>query len=79
MAGSYAFHGNISAICRTPEAFVTGVAGASFEPETIELMRLVLEDAAAKLPRHSRTSGVKSELAELILKSAAGGERDPIR
>jgi hypothetical protein len=61
------------------EAFVGIVAGASFEPETIELLRLVLDNAAAMLPTHLRTSSVKIELAELILKAAARGERDPVR
>ena len=55
------------------------VAGASFEPETIKLMRLVLDNAAAMLPTHLRTLSVKIELAELILKAAAQGERDPVR
>jgi hypothetical protein len=53
--------------------------GVSFEPETIELMRTVLDAAVMKLPKHLRASDVKSELAELILKSAAAGERDPTR
>jgi hypothetical protein len=56
-----------------------GPPGATFEPETIELMRVVLEDAMAKLPTRMRTSSVKVELAELILKSAARGERDADR
>jgi hypothetical protein len=50
--------------------------GATFEPETIELMRTVLEEATAKLPARLRTSSVKLELAELILRAAARGERD---
>jgi hypothetical protein len=57
---------------------MASVAGASFEPETIELMRRVLESAAAMLPMKLRTSSVKIELAELILNSAAAGERDLI-
>jgi hypothetical protein len=47
--------------------------------QTIELMRAVLEETAAKVPKHLRTASVKVELAELILKFAAGGERDPSR
>jgi hypothetical protein len=54
-------------------------AGTSFEPETIELVRQVLEDTVAKLPIHLRTPRVKIELAQRILKAAAAGERDPIR
>jgi hypothetical protein len=53
-----------------------GASGATFEPETIELMRTVLEEATAKLPARLRTSSVKLELAELILRAAARGERD---
>jgi hypothetical protein len=61
------------------EAIVSGVTGVSFDTETVQLMRLVLEETAARLPTHLRTSSVKIELAELILKAAARGERDPVR
>jgi hypothetical protein len=61
------------------EAFVGRVAGASFDPETIELMGRILENAAAMLPTHLRTTSVRTELAELIRKAAAAGERDPMR
>ena len=54
-------------------------AGVSFDTETVELMRAVLEQTAAKLPKRLRTSSVKIELAEFILKVAADGERDPGR
>ena len=53
-------------------------AGASFQPELIELMKTVLDDAAAMLPEAKRTSAVKAEIASHILASAAKGERDPI-
>jgi hypothetical protein len=56
-----------------------GAAGVSFDAKTVELMRAVLEETAAKVPKHLRTPSVKVELAELILKFAAGGERDPSR
>ena len=58
---------------------MSSVMGVSFDTDTVQLMRLVLEETAAKLPRHLRTSSVKIELAELILKAAAQGERDPVR
>ena len=58
---------------------MSGVTGVSFDTETVQLMRLVLEETSAQLPTHLRTSSVKIELAELILKAAANGERDPIR
>jgi hypothetical protein len=52
--------------------------GASFQPELIELMRAVLEDATAVLPIAKRTSTIKAEIASHILTRAAKGERDPI-
>jgi hypothetical protein len=42
-------------------------------------MRAVFEETATKLPRHLRSVSSKVELAEFILKAAAGGERDPHR
>jgi len=51
---------------------------AVFQPELIELMKAVLEDAAAMLPEAKRTSAMKAEIASQILACAATGERDPI-
>jgi len=55
-----------------------GAVGAVFQPELIELMRAVLDDAAAMLPEAKRTSTMKAEIASQILACAAKGERDPI-
>jgi hypothetical protein len=52
--------------------------GAAFQPEVIELMRAVLDDAAATLPEAKRTSTIKAEIASHILACAAKGERDRI-
>jgi hypothetical protein len=52
--------------------------GAVFQPELIELMRAVLDDAAVMLPEAKRTSAVKAEIASHILACAAKGERDPV-
>ena len=52
--------------------------GAVFQPELIELMRAVLDDATATLPEAKRTSQIKAEIASHILAAAAEGERDPI-
>jgi hypothetical protein len=52
--------------------------GAVFQPELIELMKAVLEDATATLPESKRTSAMKAEIASGILACAAKGERDPI-
>ncbi|HMF69358.1 MAG TPA: hypothetical protein VK602_17315 [Phyllobacterium sp.] len=51
--------------------------GAVFQPELIELMKLVLEEATAALPEAKRTSAMKAEIASRILTCAANGERDP--
>jgi hypothetical protein len=54
-----------------------GAIGAVFQPELIELMRAVLDDAAGMLPEAKRTSTMKAEMASHILACAAKGERDP--
>ena len=51
--------------------------GAVFQPELIELMKSVLEDAAATLAESKRTSVIKAEMASNILACAAKGERNP--
>jgi hypothetical protein len=53
------------------------IAGAVFQPELIELMRAVLDDATAMLPEAKRTT-MKAEIACHILECAAKGEPDPI-
>ena len=55
-----------------------GATGAVFQPELIELMRAVLDDAAVMLPEAKRTSAMKAEIASHILACAAKGERDPV-
>jgi hypothetical protein len=51
--------------------------GALFDPELIELMKSVFDDAAAMLPESKRTSSIKAERASSILACAARGERNP--
>ena len=51
--------------------------GAVFQPELIELMKSVLDDATATLPESKRTSVIKAEIATSILAWAAKGERNP--
>ena len=51
--------------------------GAIFQPELIQLMKSVLDDAAATLPESKRTSTMMAEMASQILACAAKGERDP--
>ena len=52
-------------------------SGAVFQPELINLMRSVLDEATATLPEGKRTSAIQAEIAMHILASAAKGERDP--
>ncbi len=51
--------------------------GAVYQPELINLMKAVLDDAAAALPESKRTSATMAEMASHILARAAKGERDP--
>ena len=51
--------------------------GAVFQPELIELMKSVLDEAALTIPEWKRTSAMKAEIASHILACAAKGERDP--
>jgi hypothetical protein len=55
-----------------------GAIGAVFQPELIELMKAVLDDAAAMLPETKRTSTMKVKIASQILACAAKGERNPM-
>jgi len=53
--------------------------GASFDPETIQLLRAILDDAWASLRPEEQAQSSKSALAARILRMAADGERDPRR
>jgi hypothetical protein len=52
-----------------------------FQPELIELMKAVLEEAAAMLPEAKGASSTKAEIASYILACAANGEHsgEPMR
>jgi hypothetical protein len=63
---------------RYPKEATMNPRGAAFQPELIELMKAVLDDAAAMLPEAKRTSTMKAEIASHILACAAKGERDPM-
>ena len=52
---------------------------AHYDPETLVLLRKVLDKAWAALPDGSKSETVKSEMAQHILKQAADGVRDPVR
>ena len=49
---------------------------ASFDPETVTLLRETLDDAWACLRPEQQATMQKTALAERMLKSAAQGERD---
>jgi hypothetical protein len=51
--------------------------GAVFQPDLIELMQAVLDDATATLAESKRTSVIRAEMASNILACAAKGERNP--
>ncbi len=53
--------------------------GGAFDPETIDLLRSVLDEAWESLRPEQQAQQSKSLLAAIILKLAASGERDPIR
>ena len=53
--------------------------GGAFDPETIALLRAVLDEAWDSLHAEEREQSSKSLLAQRILHLAATGERDPIR
>ena len=52
---------------------------AAFSPETIELLRSVLDDAWESLRPEERACTSKTAIAARILEMAAAGERDPVR
>ena len=55
------------------------VEGRSYDPETIEMMRTVLDEAWGLLEPKQRAFTNKTEIAVRILHLAAQGVRDPVR
>jgi hypothetical protein len=55
------------------------MAGGAYDPETIALLRTVLDAAWNSLGAEEQAQSSKCLLAERILHLAATGERDPIR
>jgi hypothetical protein len=51
----------------------------SYDPDTVRILREVLDDAWATLPWPQQTQTEKSALALRILRLASSGERDPTR
>ena len=52
---------------------------AHYDPETLVLLRQVLDEAWAALPDGSKSDSLKFEMAQHILKQAADGVWDPVR
>jgi hypothetical protein len=59
--------------------FRTVSESGSYDPETIALLRNVLDAAWHSLSSEHQARTTKSHLAERVLKLAARGERDPTR
>jgi hypothetical protein len=55
------------------------VDGGAFDPETIDLLRSVLDEAWESLRPEEQAQASRSLIAERILELAATGERDPVR
>ena len=55
---------------------MVGKAPVPFDPETIMVLKEVLDDAWASLRPEQQASMLKTTLAERIFRSAAQGERD---
>ena len=53
--------------------------GGAFDPETITLLRAVLDGAWNSLNAQEQAQSSKTLLAERMLRLAATGERDPVR
>jgi hypothetical protein len=53
--------------------------GGAYDPETVSLLRTLLDQAWDTLLPHQQARMTKSHMAERMLKCAAQGERDPVR
>jgi hypothetical protein len=53
--------------------------GGAYDPETVSLLRTVLDQAWDTLLPHQQARLSKSEMAARMLRFAAQGERDPVR
>jgi hypothetical protein len=52
---------------------------ACYDPETVQVMKAVLDDAWASLVPVQQARITKSDMACRILEAVADGERDPVR
>jgi hypothetical protein len=63
----------------TPGEKMKNIQEVLFDPETIEVLKTVLEGTWASLTPHQQRVLLKTQFAERILAAAAEGERDPAR
>jgi hypothetical protein len=54
------------------------IAGRAYSPETIALMRSVLDDTWTRLSPLQQIQHPRSLIAERLLQAVADGERDPV-
>jgi hypothetical protein len=52
---------------------------SAYDPETIQILKSVLDTTWASLLPDEQDKTTKSALASRLLKAAANGERDPVR
>ena len=52
---------------------------ATFDSEALVLLQAAVDQAWRSLPSHRRTLETKERMAKAVLRSAAQGERDPVR
>jgi hypothetical protein len=52
---------------------------ASFEPETLSVLKTAFDETCAALPPELLTQSTRAFIAECILQAAAKGERDAVR
>ena len=53
--------------------------GEAYHPETLRILRQVLDEVFLELPKDEQTSEKKALLAQRVLQCAGSGERDPAR
>jgi hypothetical protein len=58
---------------------MNAVNGASYDPETLDLLRRVLDEIWISFSLEEQRRVVKSEIAARLLKAATDGELDPAR
>jgi hypothetical protein len=62
-----------------PQTGLAVIAMTAYSPETVKLLRCVLDDAWASMRPHEKARSSKTLVAVRILEAAASGERNPGR